>query len=325
MAPPVAIDVESYVPPFHDTVWPDDDDSLDSSRSVAEAAPAPRVEVAPDAFPRSPVPPPPDVSIVLASLNERENLPRLISQIGALGLGSYEVIVVDDGSTDGTREYLERAGQADRRIRALFNHSKQTLTVAHLQGILAARGTYVVVMDSDLQHPASAVPELVARLRNGADLVVGSRYLQGGSVGGRPPFRGVISRTATLIARITLRETRGLSDPISGLFAFRRAVFRPFDPRYRGYETILFLLVMCRGRPIAEIGYEFQPRPSGTSEITQDFSFVRVFLTQVVLALRFRRSLLADRGRATRELSPDLRPTRHESPRPARLPGVHER
>lgn len=233
----------------------------------------------------------PELSIILASLNERDNLPQLVGKIANLGLSSYELLFVDDGSTDGTREYIVGMAQHDARIRTIFNDSPQTLTIAHLQGILQSRGRFVIVMDSDMQHPPETIPRMLSLLRGGADLVIGSRYLPGGSVGRRPALRGVMSRVACRIARSVLNETRTVSDPISGFFGFRRTVFRPFDARYRGYETLLFMLVMCAGRPIAEVGYEFRARTSGDSKITQNMGFVRMFLTQLLLATRFRRNL----------------------------------
>jgi dolichol-phosphate mannosyltransferase len=241
---------------------------------------------------------PPEVSIILATLNERDNLPQLFGRIRALGLSSYELVIIDDGSTDGTREFVETTALRDARVRLILNPARQTLTIAHLQGILASRGRYVIAMDSDLQHPPEAIPQLLRRLRGGADLVIGSRYSRGGSVGDRPAFRGLMSRVASRIAQTVLPEARSVSDPISGFFGFRRAVFRPFDRHYRGYETVLFMLVMCDGRRVAEFGYEFQPRSSGNSKITQDFGFIQMFLTQVMFALRFRRRLLRPRRAA---------------------------
>ncbi|MGH9919049.1 MAG: glycosyltransferase [Nitrososphaerales archaeon] len=235
----------------------------------------------------------PEVSVILASLNERQNLPRLLDQIALLNLPSYEVLVVDDGSTDGTQEYLGAVSRDDARVHPILNDARQTLTIAHLQGITAARGTFVIVMDSDLQHPADSIPAMLSRLRGGADLAIGSRHAPGGSVGGRPLLRGVMSRVATLIAQIFLPESRRVSDPISGYFGFRRSVFRPFDRAYRGYETLLFLLVMCRGQRVTEVAYHFQERSDGESRITQDLGFVRVFLTQVLFAIRFRSRIAA--------------------------------
>lgn len=278
-----------------DPVWPASSrGAYGSSEAGLEGQREPRTQAASGPIGRS-GPIKPTLSVVLATFNERENVPRLLSEIAELGLPPYEVVVVDDGSTDGTREFLTGVATTDGRVRLILNGSKQTLTVAHLQGILAARGEFVVVMDSDLQHPSYAIPLLLDRLERGSDLVIGSRYLPGGSVGGRPPVRGIISRTATLIAQAILPETRGLSDPISGFFGFRHSVFSPFDPQYRGYETILFVLMMFKDRPISEVGYRFQPRLAGESQITQNFGFVRVFLTQVILATRFRTALRLDR------------------------------
>lgn len=301
--------------------------SFPSERSVTERDPSPARAASEEPPDESSPLGSPDVSIILASLNERENLPRLIEMIRGLNIGTYELLVVDDGSTDGTRQFVLSMARGDPRIRPIFNDSRQTLTIAHLQGILASRGRYVIVMDSDLQHPPEAVPRLLRRLQDGADLVVGSRYLPGGSVGSRTAFRGLMSRVASRLARSVLTETRAVSDPISGFFGFRRAVFRPFDVRYRGYETILFMLVMCEGRPIAEIGYEFQSRSSGDSKITQDFGFIPMFLRQLMLAYRFRLTLRRGRPAASGGTFPVSSPAKvgvveAEASAPSRMGGL---
>ncbi len=235
--------------------------------------------------------PAPVVSVVLATYNERQNLPELLDRLRRQALPPWEVLVVDDGSTDGTREYALQQAETDPRVRPVFHDGKQTTLGAQCQGILATRGSLVVVMDADLQHPPELLPEMVRALEGGAALVVASRYAGDGSPGPRSPLRAVISRGAEWMAKILLPATRRVTDPVSGYFAFRRAVFRPLDPRYRGYKLLLFLLVMTRGGDVREVGFRFEPRASGASKVAQGLAFVRVFLVEVILARRLERTL----------------------------------
>jgi len=243
-------------------------------------------------------PPDPTVSIVLATLNEQANLPWLLDRLRATALPPLELIVVDDGSTDGTREYLRAEATRDPRIRPIFHDGKQTTLKAQCQGILAAHGRYLVVMDADRQHPAEILPALVHELEGGVGLAVASRYAPGGSVGPRTAMRALISRVAEGTAKLLLSDARRLTDPVSGFFAFRREVFHPIDPNYRGYKLLLFLLVMNHGRRTAEVGYVFEPRGSGASKVTEGLSFVRVFLIEVLLAKRLERLLRSERRQA---------------------------
>jgi len=237
----------------------------------------------------------PELSIVLATYNERQNLPPLLERVWALPLPPFEVLVVDDGSTDGTREFLEGVARSEPRLRLIWHDGKQTTVRAQCQGIAAARGRFLVIMDADLQHPPEVLPSMVSALGNGATLVVGSRYASGGSAGPRTGARTAISRGAEWTAKLFLSESRSVRDPVSGLFGFRREIYRPLPPDWRGYKLLLFVLVMNHGHPVAEVGYQFEPRGSGSSKVTQNWRFIQFFLTEVVLARRFRRIL--SRGR----------------------------
>lgn len=248
---------------------------------------------------------PPWVSVILATLNERENLPRLLERLWKVPLPPFEVLVIDDGSTDGTREYLTDAARSEPRLHLVWHEGKQTTLRAQCQGISSARGEFVVVMDADLQHPPEVLPAMVEALRDGATLAVGSRYAPGGNAGPRTFTRVVISRGAEWTAKLFLSEARPLTDPVSGLFAFRRGVFRPLESQWRGYKLLLFLLVMARGQRVVEVGFRFEPRASGASKVTQNSRFIRFFLTEIVLAKRLEGAL--DRrqdGRATSAPSP---------------------
>jgi dolichol-phosphate mannosyltransferase len=237
----------------------------------------------------------PVVSIVLATLNERQNLPEVVQRIERQGLPPYEILVVDDGSTDGTREYLRELRAHDPRIRLFFHEGKQTTLRAQCQAIDVAEGSYVVVMDADRQHPPETLPALLRGLESGASLVIASRYAPGGTAGPRTLSRRAVSRGAEWMAKLFLKPAREVTDPVSGYFAFRREIWLPLDPLYRGYKLLLFVLVMAEGRRISDVGFRFEPRSGGSSKVTQTPEFLRHFLIEVLLARRLE-GLLRRRG-----------------------------
>lgn len=227
-----------------------------------------------------------ELTVCLATINERENLSVLFPELErACGTGIH-LIVVDDGSTDGTREFLTQAAESNPHIRYIFNTEPQTIVGAHVQGIAAAETPYIVVMDSDLQHPPEAIPRMLASLRAAHDVVVATRYGPGGSTGPRSAFRGLVSRVAAKFIQITIRNTRRLSDPTSGFFGVRRGALEPFATDMRGYETLVFVLAMMDHPRVAEVPYVFRERGNGTSKVLQGWSFFRVFFIQLVAAKR---------------------------------------
>ncbi len=173
----------------------------------------------------------------------------------------------------------------------IFHEGKQTLTPAQAQGILSATGDSIVIMDSDLQHAPETIPSLLRSLEDGASVAIASRYVPGGSPGPRPVMRAIISRAAEIGAKFLLRSARNLSDPISGFFAFDRAIYQPINPRYRGYKLLLFVLAMARGAKVAEEPFRFSNRTNGHSKIVKSFGFIRVFATEAVLARRMENAL----------------------------------
>ncbi len=239
----------------------------------------------------SPASEPPTVSIVLATLNERENLPVVLPQILTQPLPPLEVLVADDGSTDGTREYINALAARDGRIRPIYHDGKQTTLRAQSEAIGVARGSLVVVMDADQQHPPETLPSMVRALTEGSALVVASRYAPGGSPGRRTLGRLLMSRGAEWIAKALLAPARRVSDPVSGYFAFRREIWVPLDSRFRGYKLLLFVLVMATGRPVSEVGFRFESRAGGASKVTEGWAFIRLFLKEV----RWARRLAAER------------------------------
>lgn len=212
----------------------------------------------------------PDVTIVAPTFNERDNVLELAARLGRVLDGeSWEIVFVDDDSKDGTIDVLRAAAQSDPRIRVLQRIGRRGLSTAVVEGILSSSAPFIVVMDADLQHDESVLPDMLRRLRSGeADLVVGTRYADGGSTGAWSQGRVKISRLGAMASRLVTKTH--LSDPMSGFFAIRRETF---DGAVRNLSTqgfkILLDIVASSTTPIrvAEAPYTFRNREHGESKL----------------------------------------------------------
>lgn len=210
------------------------------------------------------------LSVVVPTFNERDNVLELAARIeAALGPDGWEIVFVDDDSPDGTASVVRRLGRSDRRIRVLQRVGRRGLSSACIEGMLAASGDAIAVMDADLQHDESRLPHMLAAIEEqGADIVVGTRYALGGSTGGWDSRRVGMSRLATVIASRVLKQP--LSDPMSGFFMLRRSVL---EEAVHGLSAIGFKILLDlvatidRRLNIAEVPYEFRPRRAGESKL----------------------------------------------------------
>jgi len=233
----------------------------------------------------------PELTVVAAVLNERENiLPFFDRLTRALEGISWEAIVVDDASDDGTLERVEALIRRDPRVRLLRRPARGGTASAQYDGWKLSRGNVMVVLDADLQHRPEDVPAVVAPVLSGAaDLSIGSRYLPGGGFEERPPLRGLISRSGELLGRVILSETRGRSDPMSGFFAFRRNVLDgpPIAPQ--GMKFLFYLLVRVPPSRISEVPILFQRREQGQSKLVASQSrLIQALLSSALDAKRGR-------------------------------------
>ena len=210
-------------------------------------------------------------SIVVPTYGEAENIPHLVRAVDAAmraGEVSYELIVADDPSGDGTAAACAALSDAFP-LRLLSRTGPRGLSAAVVDGIAAATGEFVVVMDADLSHPPERIPEMVETLRCGrADFVVGSRYVSGGGTAADWGFfRWLNSKAATWLAA----PLAPLADPMSGFFALRRGMVPARDSLSPiGYKIGLEILVKAgfgRGR-IAETPIYFRDRERGESKMT---------------------------------------------------------
>jgi len=209
-------------------------------------------------------------SVVVPTYNERETIGYLLEDLDWI-LGPSEVIVVDDDSPDGTADVVREVRQhLDTTVEVIQRVEESGRASAILTGIEVAGHETVVVMDADGQHPPERVPSLAAFVRDGADVVVGSRHADGGSiVGDWPLARRVVSRGAAGVARVTIPPARALSDPMSGFFAVRRSVVTECDDLDPvGWKALLEILAKCEVDDVTEVGYTFQPRRAGESSLS---------------------------------------------------------
>ncbi|MCD6324505.1 MAG: glycosyltransferase family 2 protein, partial [Desulfurococcales archaeon] len=211
-----------------------------------------------------------EVSVVIPTYNEKENLPELVSRIHE-ALHSiripYEVIVVDDASPDGTAAEAFRLSQM-YPVKVIVREDKLGLSSAVLEGVRFAEGEYVVVMDADLQHPPEVIPRLLKRaLRDSCDIVVASRYVEGGSVGEWNLLRKAISKGATYVARVLLPQSRKVKDPMSGFFLFRKKVLEGAQLNPKGFKILLEILVRGRYSRVCEEPFKFGVRAHGESKL----------------------------------------------------------
>ncbi len=232
------------------------------------------------------------LSIILPTYNEANNIAAAIATLRDVlsnipGL-TYEILVVDDDSPDQTwRLALEQASRF-QEVGVLRRIGERGLATAVVRGWQAARGDFLAVIDADLQHPLEITAQLVALVRQGADLAVASRHIEGGGVSDWNILRRMISRGAQLIGLLLLPEVLSrLSDPMSGCFVLRRSVIEGIRLYPAGYKILIEVLARGRVGTIREASYVFRERESGASKASY-----RVYVQYLTQLLSLRWNLL---------------------------------
>ena len=178
----------------------------------------------------------------------------------------YELIIADDRSPDDT-EAVARALAERYPLRLILAEGRpRDLSLSVLDGIAAAAGRYIVVMDADLSHPVDRIPDMLCAVREESGVfALGSRYAGGGGFDRRwSIWRLINSKAATLLARPLVKA----ADPLSGFFAARRKDLRAIgDYRPIGYKIALELMVRTRFRKIVEVPILFRDRTIGESKM----------------------------------------------------------
>jgi dolichol-phosphate mannosyltransferase len=200
------------------------------------------------------------VTVVVPTFNEAQNLPELVKRICA-SLPEVCVLVVDDDSKDGTAGVARDLAKT-LPVRIIERRDEKGLSTAVLRGLSEARTDLCVVMDADLSHPPESIPRMVKGVLEGADIVVGSRYVRGGDIEDWPLFRRLTSWAGTLLAR-PLTTVR---DPMAGFFCLRRSLIDGVALKPRGFKILLEILARTGTRRTAEIPIRFEDRSKGASK-----------------------------------------------------------
>jgi dolichol-phosphate mannosyltransferase len=212
----------------------------------------------------------PLLSVVVPCYNEAANVAPLVDRLHhALAGLAWEVIFVDDDSPDGTAATVRALARTDAHLRCLRRIGRRGLASAVIEGAMAASGTVIAVMDGDLQHDETRLPAMLAALRAGNDIVVGSRYVEGGdSAGLADRGRERLSTLGTALARRVLPVQ--LADPMSGFFMLNRALFDTLAPKLTGYGFKILLDLLLAAPPglrVAEVPFKFGERLAGDSKL----------------------------------------------------------
>jgi dolichol-phosphate mannosyltransferase len=219
---------------------------------------------------RSAITPGPELTVIVPTRNEHDNVRPVYDALSRTLQGiDWEVIFVDDDSQDGTAEAVCRLANQDRRVRCIQRIGRRGLASACVEGILASSAPYVAVMDADLQHDERLLPRMLDTLKTEpiVDAVVGSRYVEHGSIGTWNRHRAWLSSLATRVARSIMRVP--IADPMSGFFMLRREAFQKSMRRLSsiGFKILLdiFASSPCPLQ-VKEIPFHFRSRRAGESK-----------------------------------------------------------
>jgi dolichol-phosphate mannosyltransferase len=213
-----------------------------------------------------------EVSLIIPTYNERDNIEFLIQEVYTVlkETGrSFEIIVVDDDSPDGTWQVVQEMMREYLELRVLRRTHERGLARAVLSGWQEAQGEILAVMDGDRQHPPETLALLLEALdKQGGDIAVASRHVQGGGVSEWNIVRRGISWGATLAASWLLPGTLAtVRDPMSGYFAIRRSVIEGCTLQPEGYKILLEVLGRGYYRAVVEVPYIFIERQQGQSKL----------------------------------------------------------
>tara|TARA_R110002051_G_scaffold188809_4_gene258188 strand:- start:18775 stop:19905 length:1131 start_codon:yes stop_codon:yes gene_type:complete len=218
---------------------------------------------------------PPTLSVIVPTFNERDNIAPLIEKLEAALAGiSFEVIIVDDNSPDGTADLAKQIAAQKPHVRCIHRIGRRGLSSACIEGMASSAAEFVAVIDADHQHDETILTQMLDQARAGADIVVGSRYTgEGSSQDGFSASRQKGSELATRLSGIL--TGKALSDPMSGFFLLRRSLFNEIVPRLsrEGFKILLDIIAtgnrqLGRKLTITEVPYTFRPRFAGESKMS---------------------------------------------------------
>ena len=216
------------------------------------------------------------LTVVIPTYNEILNIENLIQKLHiTLNAIDYEILVVDDNSSDQTWQRLEKLKKVDPFLNSLRRIGRRGLSSAVIEGILIAKSQYVVVLDADFQHDYSIIPEMLTRIQSNLDIIIGSRYCSNKMIKNWTQTRLFISKFATKLSKLYLNYP--ITDPLSGFFMIRRSIVVDCANKLigKGYKILLDILSVnhCNYLKIEELYYNFNNRTLGNSKLSSSVIF----------------------------------------------------
>jgi len=231
------------------------------------------------------------LSLIIPTYNEKDNIQKLLLELSEEFLKNNienEIIVVDDNSPDGTGEKLKELQNKYKDLKIIHRSKKLGLSSAVLEGFVISSGDILGVMDADLSHPVAKINEMYQLMVGGADLVIGSRYVRGGKIEGWNLYRKILSKGATLLARVFI----DVKDPMSGFFMTKKSVLINTEINSKGFKILLELLIKTNCKNIAEVPIVFVNRTAGKSKAGG--REIVYFLKNLVGYLPFKRQIISE-------------------------------
>ena len=229
-------------------------------------------------------------SLIIPTYNERENLEELISSstniLNKLKI-KYEIIIADDNSPDQTWKVASELSKDFPSIRVIRRFRNRGLTPSVLEGMESAVGNILGVMDADLQHDISVLPQMLEECSS-HDLVIGSRYTDSNTKNSLSFLRKILSKSGTFFARVLLGLK--ISDPLSGYFLVKRDVFKELssDINAKGFKILLQIVGRNSNLKIKEIPYSFSERKKGSTKLNEE---VAIDFLSELFSLRFKKKV----------------------------------
>lgn len=216
--------------------------------------------------------PPPELAVIVPTYCEADSVAEIARRVASVLEGRiWELLFVDDDSPDDTAGKVRELARRDSRIRLIQRIGRRGLASACIEGMLATSAPFLAVMDGDLQHDETLLPQMLQTLEDERlDIVIGSRYVDGGGVGDWNPRRQFMSRLATRIGKRLIHAE--LQDPMSGFFLVRATVIRSCMRRLSGLGFKILLDIFASApHPLRfrELPFTFRARYAGTSKLEQ--------------------------------------------------------
>lgn len=208
-----------------------------------------------------------DLTVIIPTFKEEANIRTIVTEVDMVFKKNSlngEILVVDDNSPDNTIAIVNELKKKMANLNLLVRTSDHGLSQSVADGFSHADSDVFVVIDADLSHPPALIPKMMDEIRNGCDVVIGSRYMEGGGIKKWPIKRRIISLGATFLGRLLFPD---ITDPVSGFFAVRKQVVAEARLKPRGYKILLEVLGKGTWEKDKELPFEFSDREIGTSKL----------------------------------------------------------